>query len=248
MRKPKFPNRRSFPFLPPEDRKVSWFSRYRWALTVLVIGIGAGVIWKIFWSPASIEVAAVERMKYPLPENPSIAVLPFVNMSEDPKQEFLCDGITEEIITALARVPRLFVIARNSTFTYKGKPVKIRQISEDLGVRYVLEGSVRRSGDRIRISVQLIDALAGNHLWAERYDRDLQDLFALQDEITMKVLAGVQIKLMGGGDVSRFSKFAEKYFRGKQGLDCYLKMVEANGIRLRGTIEDNNRARRMIEW
>jgi adenylate cyclase len=97
------------------------------------------------------------------------------------------------------------------------------------------------------VTVQLIDALAGNHLWAERYDRDLQDLFALQDEITMKVLAGVQIKLMEGGDVSRFSKFAEKYFRGRQGLDCYLKLVEANDIRLRGTIEDNNRARRMIE-
>ena len=137
-------------------------------------------------------------MAFPLPDVPSIAVLPFVNMSEDPKQEFLCDGMTEEIITALSKVPRLFVIARNSTFTYKGKPVKVKQVSEELGVRYVLEGSVQRSGDRVRITAQLIDALTGNHLWAERYDRDLKDIFALQDEITIKILTAVQVKLTEG--------------------------------------------------
>ena len=195
-----------------------------------MIGIVAGAIWKIFLSPAPIEVASVERMKYPLPDKPSIAVLPFVNMSEDPKQEFLCDGMTEEIITALSKVPRLFVIARNSTFVYKGKPVKVKQVSEELGVRYVLEGSVQRSGDRVRITVQLIDALTGHHLWAERYDRDLKDIFALQDEITIKILMTLQVKLTEGGDVSRVEKFAEKYYKGKQGLDCYLKIAEANGI------------------
>ena len=148
---------------------------------------------------APVEVASVDRMKYPLPDGPSIAVLPFANMSEDPKQEFLCDGMAEAIITALARVPRMFVISRNSTFAYKGKPVQFKEVSEELGVQYLLEGSLQRSGDRVRVTVQLIDALTGNHLWAERYDRDLKDLFALQDEITMRLLAGVQVKLLWGG-------------------------------------------------
>ena len=186
-------------------------------------------------------------MAFPLPDNPSIAVLPFANMSGDPKQEFLCDGMTEGIITALSRVPRLFVIARSSTYTYKGKPVKVKQVSEELGVRYVLEGSVQRSGDRVRITAQLIDALTGNHLWAKRYDRDLKDIFALQDEITINILTNVQVKLTYGGDASRAEKFAEKYYRGKQGLDCYLKLIEANGYNERWNIEDNNLARRMIE-
>ncbi len=227
----------------PQEPKISWFSRYRWALLILVMGVGAGVVGKIFWSPARIEVASVERMQYPLPESPSIAVLPFVNMSDDPKQEFLCDGMTEEIITALTRVPRLFVIARNSSFTYKGRAVKVKQVSEELGVRYVLEGSVRRSGDRIRVSVQLVDALTGHHLWAERYDRDLKDLFALQDEITLKVLQGVQTKLIYGGKTS----LTEKYFRGEKGLDCYLKLMNARATWQRRSAENNNRARGMIE-
>jgi adenylate cyclase len=181
-----------------------------------------------------------------LPAVPSIAVLPFVNMSEDPKQEFLGDGMTEEIITALSKAPRLLVIARNSTFTYKGKPVKVKQVSEELGVQYVLEGSVQRSGNRIRINAQLIDALTGNHLWAEHYDRDLKDIFALQDEITIKILTSVQVKLMGG-DVLRGEKYAEKYYRGKQGLDCYFKIMQARSYYDRWNIEDNNLARQMVE-
>ena len=116
--------------------------------------------------------------------------MPFVNLSGDPKQEFFSDGITEDIITALSKNPELFVIARNSTFSYKGKAVKIKQVSEELGVRYVLEGSVQKSGDRVRITAELIDALNGLHLWSERYDRDLKDLFALQDEVTMKIGEG----------------------------------------------------------
>jgi TolB-like protein len=186
-------------------------------------------------------------MKYPLPDLPSIAVLPFVNISEDPKQEFLCDGMTESIITALSRVPRLFVIARNSTFIYKGKPVKVKQVSEELGVRYVLEGSFQRSGARVRITAQLIDALTGQHLWAERYDRDLKDIFALQDEITIKILTAIQVKLTQGGEVLTAEKYADKYYRGKQGLDCYLKLTEAMGYIHRWNIEDNNLARGMIE-
>ena len=119
-------------------------------------------------------------------------------MSDDPKQEYFSDGLTEEIISALSKVPKLFVIARNSTFTYKGKPVKVQQVSEELGVRYVLEGSVRKAGDRVRVTAQLIDATTGHHLWSERYDRELKDIFALQDEITMKIITAMQVKLTEG--------------------------------------------------
>jgi adenylate cyclase len=177
---------------------------------------------KVTPSPPKIEVASKEKMAFPLPDVPSIAVLPFVNMSEDPKQEFLSDGITEEIITALSKVRHLFVISRQSTFSYKGKPVKVKQVSEELGVRYVLEGSIQRSADRIRINAQLIDALTGRHIWAERYNRDLTDIFALQDEITTKILTAIRVKLTEGEQASG----AEKYFKGKQGLDCYLKYLE----------------------
>jgi TolB-like protein/Flp pilus assembly protein TadD len=194
-----------------------------------------------------IEVASKEKMAFPLPDKPSIAVLPFVNMSEDPEQEFLSDGITENIITVLSKVPRLFVISRQSTFFYRGKPVKVKQVSEDLGVRYVLEGSFQKSGDHVRITAQLIDALTGNHLWAERYDRDLKDIFALQDEITIKILTGVQEKLTLGAEVLRAQKYAEKYYRGKQGLDCYLKIMEGNERAERHNTEDNNLARRIAE-
>jgi len=215
------------------------------AIVALVVIAGAAVLYQFALrpSPPKVEVASKEKMVFPLPDVPSIAVLPFVNMSEDPKQEFLCDGMTEEIITALTKVPRLVVIARNSTFTYKGKSVMVKQVSEELGVRYVLEGSLQRSGDRVRITAQLIDALMGDHLWAERYDRDLKDIFALQDEITIKILAGVRVKLTEGGQVGR----PERYFKGKQGLDCYLKLMEASGYYTRFNIQDNNLARRIIE-
>ncbi len=190
-----------------------------------------------------LEVASEEKMALPLPDVPSIAVLPFVNMSKDPDQEFLCDGMTEAIITALSKVPRLFVIARNSTFTYKGKSVKVKQVSEELGVRYILEGSVQRSGDRVRITAQLIDALTGNHLWADRYDRNLQDIFALQDEITLKILTATQVKLTSVEVTLGY----EKYFRGQQGLDCYLKVLEGFKYRELLSIEDNNLARQIAE-
>jgi len=190
-----------------------------------------------------IEVASKEKMAFPLPDVPSIAVLPFVNMSEDPKQEFFSDGITENIITALSKVPRLFVISRQSTFFYKGKPVKVKQVAEELGVQYVLEGSVQRSGDRIRINAQLIDALTGRHLWAERYEGNLTDLFGLQDEITMKILTATRVKLSEGEISSAYSK----HFRGKQGFDCYLKLMEAAKYSDRRSIEGNNVARRLNE-
>ncbi|MDA9477887.1 hypothetical protein XI03_26085 [Bradyrhizobium sp. CCBAU 65884] len=119
-----------------------------------------------------------------LPDKPSVAVLPLTNMSGDPEQEFVSDGIAEDVITALSRYPSLFVIARNSSFTYKGRAVDVRQVGRELGVRYVLEGSVRKAGSRIRVTAQLIEAATSNHVWAERYDRDLADIFAVQDELT----------------------------------------------------------------
>jgi adenylate cyclase len=194
------------------------------AIAVVLVAGAAFAVWNFYGRAPKIEPASKEKMAFPLPDKPSIAVLPFVNMSGDPKQEFFSDGVTEGIITALSRSPDLLVIARNSTFTYKGKPVKIKQVSEELGVRYVLEGSIQRSEDRVRITAQLIDAISGHHVWAQRYDRDLKEIFALQDEITMKVLAGVQVKLAAvSGDWS----LAEKMIRGKRGLDCYLKYLEA---------------------
>jgi adenylate cyclase len=126
-----------------------------------------------------------------LPEKPSIAVLPFDNLSGDPNQEFFSDGLTEEIITTLSKIPKIFVIARNSTNTYKNSSAKIQKVSEELGVRYVLEGSVRKDGDRTRITAQFIDAIKGHNLWAERYDRDIKDTFAVQEEISKKIQKGV---------------------------------------------------------
>ncbi len=154
-------------------------------LSLLVIG---GLVWWQPWAP-DVEPASRARMAFPLPEKPSIAVLAFDNMSGDPKQEYFADGITDNIITELSRFRNLVVVGRNSTFTYKGKAVKVQRVSEDLGVQYVLEGSVQRSKDRIRINVQLIDAITGRHLWAERYDKELNDLFAVQDEVTRQIVA-----------------------------------------------------------
>jgi adenylate cyclase len=213
---------------------------------VAFVVIAAGVtLWQFYLRPApqKVEVASKEKMAFPLPDKPSIAVLPFTNMSGDPKQEFFSDGITEDIITALSKVPKLFVIARNSTFTYKGKPIKIKQVSEELGIRYVLEGSVQRSGDRVRITAQLIDALSGHHLWSERYDRDLKDLFALQDEVTLRILTALQVKLTEGEQASP----GEKFFRGKHGLECYLKIWEANYYFQLMSLEGANKARIIAE-
>jgi len=187
----------------------------------LVLVLAAVVLWSLYVrsTPSPLGGAPVEKMAYPLPENPSIAVLPFINMSGDPGQEYLSDGITEELITALSKIPDLFVIARNSTFTYKGKSVKVQQIGQDLGVQYVLEGSLRKIGDRIRIMTQLIDSATGRHLWAERYDRDLKDIFGLQDEIAMKILTALQIRLTEGEQARMLAK-------GTDNLDAYLKFLQ----------------------
>ena len=144
---------------------------------------------------ASAHVAETESAP-PLPDKPSIAVLPFQNMSGDPEQEYFADGMVEEITTALSRFKWLFVIARNSSFTYKGKAVNVKQIGHELGVRYILEGSVRKASGKVRIAGQLIDAVTGAHIWADRFERDLTDVFALHDEVTVAVVSAIQPKLL----------------------------------------------------
>jgi adenylate cyclase len=210
-------------------------------VSVLILVIAAVAIWSLYFRPAPpLEVASKAKMAFPLPDLPSIAVLPFKNMSDDPKQEFFSDGITETIITALSKVPRLFVIARNSTFTYKSKPVKVKQVSEELGVRYVLEGSVQRSADRIRITAQLIDALTGHHIWAERYDRDLKDIFAIQDEITMRIITSLEVTLTGGGTIRVQAS-------GTNNLEAYLLCLQANDQIIRLNKDGNLLAKQLAE-
>lgn len=147
---------------------------------------------RVDWSPETVSADMLGDHLFALPDKPSIAVLPFVNMSGDREQEYFADGITEDIITALSHYRWFFVIARNSTFAYKGRALDVKQIARELGVRYVLEGSVRRAASRVRATAQLVDAETGNHLWAERFDRDVSDMFALQDEITQSVVAAIE--------------------------------------------------------
>jgi TolB-like protein/Flp pilus assembly protein TadD len=149
-----------------------------------------------------------ERPALPLPDRPSIAVLPFTNMSDDRDQEYFADGISEDLITGLSRIRWLFVIARNSTFVYKDRAVDVKQVSRELGVRYVLEGSVRRAGKRLRITAQLVDAISGAHHWAERYDRELGDIFTVQDEITRHVVAAIEPRLLAAEGIRTFSRSA----------------------------------------
>ena len=211
---------------------------------LIALVAAANVVWQFYphlrTSRSPVEEVSKEKMALSLPDKPSIAVLPFVNMSGDPKQEFFSDGITEDVITALSKVPMLFVIARNSTFTYKGKLVNVKQISEELGVQYVLEGSVQTSANRVRITAQLIDALTGHHIWAERYDRDLKNIFALQDEVTRNILTAMQVKITEGEQALHRDK-------GIRNLNCYLKLLEGKNYANRFDIEGNNLARRMGE-
>ena len=166
-------------------------------VAVLIVGAIALVVWNHYLRP-TVPPARVPSEKAPALEltgKPSIAVLPFVNMSGDPEQEYFSDGMTEDLITDLSKISGLFVISRNSVFTYKGKAVKAEEVGRELGVGYVMEGSVRKAGDMVRITAQLIDANTGRHLWAERYDRDLKDIFSLQDELRQQIVAALRVKV-----------------------------------------------------
>ena len=197
-------------------------------------------------APATSEVtvapATAPQAPLPLPDKPSIAVLPFQNMSGDPEQEYFTDGITEDIITELSRFHSLFVIARNSSFSYKGKSPDIRQVGRELGVRYVLEGSIRKSSNRIRVTGQLIDTLTGNHIWAERYDRVLEDIFAVQEEVTRAIVAAIapQIEV-------RQSKSREQTRRRPDNLSAYEIALRAWAHALEGTWQGGSDTYRSVD-
>jgi adenylate cyclase len=226
----------------PEDEKPAIVRRTPiliGAVAVLVLTFAVG-IWQFYMRRPSVEPASIDKMAYPLPDKPSIAVLPFENISGDPEQDYIADGITDNIITGLSQVPKMFVISRNSVLTYKGKPVNVRQVSEELGVRYVLEGSVQQAADRLRINAQLIDAVKGHHLWAKSYNRELKDLFALQDEITLKIITEMAVKLTVG-------EAARIYAKGTDNLDAYFKAWKAQMNFLRFTKDDNHLAKQMAK-
>ena len=221
----------------PKDARWGWKAA---AAVVALALVAGGLVWNFYLRATRIEPASEEKMAPPLPDKPSIAVLPFTNMSNDPKQEYLADGISENIINALSQVPYLWVIARNSTFTYKAKPVKIQQVAGELGVRYVLEGSVQSSADTLRITAQLIDAVTGHHVWSERYDRKPKDIFALQDDITMKVITSLGVKLTDG-------EYARLVSRGTENLQAYLKCLQAKEFIDTHTKEGYAQARALIQ-
>jgi TolB-like protein/ankyrin repeat protein/class 3 adenylate cyclase len=187
---------------PPQQDQQSISSQKTWQMrTAIVVGVVViiiGITYALKPTTPIEEPASIERMAMPLPDKPSIAILPFTNMSGDPEQEYFTDGMTEDLITDISKVPDLFVIARNSVFTYKGKSVKVRQVAEELGVRYVLEGSVRRVADQVRINAQLIDATTGGHLWADRYDGSMADVFALQDSVVEQIVKSLAVNLKAG--------------------------------------------------
>jgi adenylate cyclase len=226
------------------SRKTVKLIRGRRVLLIVMLLVMLSVVSFLIWhthSPARRgDLASVERMAFPLPDKPSIAVLPFANMSDEPKQEYLADGLAEEIINALSKLSNVFVIARNSTFTYKGRPVKIQQVAEEMGVRYVLEGSVRKMGDKVRITAQLVDALTGRHLMSEQYERDVKDIFALQDDVTMKVLTSLRVNLTEGESARTFAQ-------GTKNLEAYLKILQAYELRVIWNKESQMRARHLAE-
>jgi len=189
-------------------------------------------------APVSFEEAI--GLDIAIPDHPSIAVLPFTPMSSDPEQEFFADGIAEDIITALSKISRLLVVARNSTFTYKGKAVDVREVSREQGVRYVLEGSVRKAGGRIRVTAQLIDATTGMHLWAERFDRQLEDIFAVQDQITREIVTAMDVKLREGEQHRVWAS-------GTQNIEAWECVRLATDDVLGGSAEAQPKARQLIE-
>ncbi|MGH7311020.1 MAG: adenylate/guanylate cyclase domain-containing protein, partial [Candidatus Rokuibacteriota bacterium] len=202
------------------------------AAVLVVLGAGGWAGWLWLGGAAS-------PPRLALPDRPSVAVLPFANLSQDPSQEYFSDGVTEDLITGLSKVSGLFVIARNSVFTYKGRAVRVGEVGRDLGVRYVLEGSVQRAGDRVRITAQLVDATTGYHVWADRYDREVRDIFAVQDDVTQHIVGALAVKLTEGE-------------RGRLGRvptdnpEAYDVVLQGRGVLRRTTREGNAEARRLF--
>src|SRR5262245_48904127 len=198
---------------------------------LILISAGGWAGWRWLKTPS---LAAL-----PLPDKPSVAVLPFTNLSRDPEQEYFSDGVTEDLITGLSKISGLFVIARNSAFTFKGRAVRVGEVARDLGVRYVLEGGVQRAGSRVRITAQLVDATTGYHVWAERYDREVRDIFALQDEVTREIVGALAVRLTEG----------EQRSMGRTptaDLEAYDLVLRGQDERKRTTREANLEARRLF--
>jgi adenylate cyclase len=223
--------------------KQTFKKKWLWAavstITILLI-IFVGLYWKYYHLPAPIEIDSGSKMAFNLSEGPSIAVLPFVNLSKDPDQEYFCDGITENIIAVLSHIPQLMVIARNSTFAYKSKSINVQQIGHELGAQYVIEGSIQKSEDRVRITVQLIDTKSGHHMWSERYDRELKDIFKLQDEIAIEIAKAMQIHITEG-------EIAKARFINMPDVQTYFKVLKAFEYFRQVTKEGNILARKELE-
>ena len=221
----------------PKPTKWSWKAVVVVAVMVLVAG---GLIWNFYLRGSQTERARVEKMAFPLPDIPSIAVLPFVNISGDPGQEAFADGVTENITTTLSKIPKIFVIARNSAMEYKGKPIDVKKVAGNLGVRHVLEGSIQKWGERIRITAQLIDATSGHHIWSEKYDREMRDLFALLDDVTRHIAVALQIKLTEGEQARVWHKDTEN-------LEAWALASQSWDLLARLTREDNAKAQELAE-
>jgi adenylate cyclase len=221
---------------PPQQQSNRQASPQNWqwmiVAGVVVMLIAAGIGYWLKFSLPQEEAASMENMAFPLPDKPSVAVLPFTNLSDDPKQEYFADGMTDDLITDLSKISGLFVIARNSSFSYKNQQVKVRQVAEELGVRYIIEGSVRRGGNQVRINAQLIDATTGGHIWAERYDGSLDDVFLMQDKITQNIVNALSVALTEKEIVQVETNNTEAY-------DAYLRGWERYRL---GTPEDLGKA------
>ena len=227
------------------EKKTSSLS---WRKVAIVLGViflllagAAGVIWNVYFRLPDVKGMTEGKKDFELPKGPSIAVLPFVNMSDDPKQQYFSDGLTETIIAGLSADERLLVIARNSTFAFKGKSVDVQEVARKLGAQYVVEGSVQKTEGRVRITVQLINANTGHHVWSDIYDRDLKDIFVLQDEITIKIITGVGMKLVTG------EQYKERLLPPSGSLEVYIKFLNALDYHSRLNREGNILCRKELE-
>ena len=209
------------------------------AAAIVIVAVAVGV-WKLYTRSPTVDPASVEKMAYPLPDKPSIAVLPFDNMTKNHDKDYFGDGLAEDIITALSKSSEIFVVARNSTFAYKGKAANVRKVAEDLGVRFVLEGSFRIENNKVRINTQLIDAIEGYHIWGEIYDRELENIFSIQDDITKQVISSLHVQLTIGEDARILEKATTS-------LKAYLLYLQARELHFRFSKESNHQSRKLLE-
>jgi adenylate cyclase len=227
--------------LAPEDagkhtaKATSWLpmrSTVAAAAILVAAVVGMAIIWLQPWH-VHVEAASMDKMAYALPDKPSLAVIPFTNLSNDPEQRYFADGLTEDIITDISKVSGIFVVAKGSTTAYTGKNVKVKQVAEDLGIRYVLEGSVRRSGHKLRITAQLADAIKGAQIWADRYDREVRDVFAVQSDITRQVVRALAVTLKA----NEHDRIYQKYVTNIDAYDAFVKARAVVGAPTRKNIE-----------